>query len=396
MLIVVLIGVCLALGVTYHLYTHYFAPKSVVVVDGNLTINYLNGNAFKSRKDKDLNFSVTNNGEQEEIFYVKLANIYASNATYNLQGNNNDLALENKLLSSIVANQVTIPAHTTQEYTLKITNKGKENYSGELIVALGSKASSTFGEIIIDNSNVASKPATTFKEVATTNEGLIKDETEAGTIYYFRGAVTNNYVSLADEVWRIVKINADGSVKLVLDNVIDTSSSYYDGTDFTYANSLIKENLQDWWNITLNNYSDLIASSKFCNDTLMAEDNTNYAAYNRLSIDYIPNNICLGQEVVASIGLLTADEAIMAGASTSENKDYYLYNADIKNAYYTMTAATKNNTNFYPYVVDTSGALNTKTVGTQLLGVRPVINIIKNISATGMGTKEDPYILLDI
>ena len=39
-----------------------------------------------------------------------------------------------------------------------------------------------------------------------------------GTSYYFRGAVTNNYVEFANKCWRIVRVTGDGSVKLTLFN----------------------------------------------------------------------------------------------------------------------------------------------------------------------------------
>ncbi len=39
-----------------------------------------------------------------------------------------------------------------------------------------------------------------------------------GTSFYFRGAVTNNYVQFANKCWRIVRITGDGSIKLVLHN----------------------------------------------------------------------------------------------------------------------------------------------------------------------------------
>lgn len=38
-----------------------------------------------------------------------------------------------------------------------------------------------------------------------------------GTSYYYRGNVTNNYVKFADKYWRIVRINGDGSVRIVYD-----------------------------------------------------------------------------------------------------------------------------------------------------------------------------------
>ena len=39
-----------------------------------------------------------------------------------------------------------------------------------------------------------------------------------GTSYYFRGAVTNNFVEYANMCWRIVRVTGDGSIKLVLYN----------------------------------------------------------------------------------------------------------------------------------------------------------------------------------
>ena len=40
--------------------------------------------------------------------------------------------------------------------------------------------------------------------------------------------VKNNNVLFADKNWKIVKINGDGSIKLVLDGVIDELSKYLD------------------------------------------------------------------------------------------------------------------------------------------------------------------------
>ena len=52
----------------------------------------------------------------------------------------------------------------------------------------------------------------------TTEALLASTEDDYGTSYYFRGAVTNNYVEFANKCWRIVRIVGDGSVKLVLHN----------------------------------------------------------------------------------------------------------------------------------------------------------------------------------
>ena len=58
-----------------------------------------------------------------------------------------------------------------------------------------------------------------------------------GTSYYYRGGVTDNYVNFAGMCWRIVRIEGDGSVKLILedmyaecnDNETQTTSAVYTG-----------------------------------------------------------------------------------------------------------------------------------------------------------------------
>ena len=68
----------------------------------------------------------------------------------------------------------------------------------------------------------ATSSSFTYKELTsnknTTEALLASTEDDYGTSYYFRGAVKNNYVQFANKCWRIVRVNGDGSVKLVLHN----------------------------------------------------------------------------------------------------------------------------------------------------------------------------------
>jgi len=48
-----------------------------------------------------------------------------------------------------------------------------------------------------------------------TSSGLYATLDEDGTSYYYRGDVENNYVSYAGFIWRIVRRNGDGSVRLI-------------------------------------------------------------------------------------------------------------------------------------------------------------------------------------
>ena len=68
----------------------------------------------------------------------------------------------------------------------------------------------------------ATQESFTYKTITSnkniTEALLASTEDDYGTSYYFRGAVKNNYVEFANKCWRIVRINGDGSVKLVLHN----------------------------------------------------------------------------------------------------------------------------------------------------------------------------------
>ena len=58
----------------------------------------------------------------------------------------------------------------------------------------------------------------TWKE-AYGKTGIYEAEDEDGTSYYYRGAVTNNYVEFAGFYWRIIRINGNGSIRLLYSGI---------------------------------------------------------------------------------------------------------------------------------------------------------------------------------
>ena len=87
--------------------------------------------------------------------------------------------------------------------------------------------------------------------IVTSGDGLYSKTTSTGTTYYFKGAVENNYVKFADKVFRIVRINEDGTIRLITqDNVIasQTFNSSIGSTGFEvfYTNSEIKTAVENW------------------------------------------------------------------------------------------------------------------------------------------------------
>ena len=63
--------------------------------------------------------------------------------------------------------------------------------------------------------NITAKGTPDFSKTATTDEGLFMAEDDEGESYYYRGAVKNNYVSFAGFIWRIIRRNGDGSVRMI-------------------------------------------------------------------------------------------------------------------------------------------------------------------------------------
>ena len=70
-----------------------------------------------------------------------------------------------------------------------------------------------------NNANVSVAQTTPGSEASADTEAVLAStQDDYGTSYYFRGAVTNNFVEYANMCWRIVRVTGDGSIKLVLYN----------------------------------------------------------------------------------------------------------------------------------------------------------------------------------
>ena len=184
--------------------------------------------------------------------------------------------------------------------------------------------------------------------------GIYKSEDDFGTSYYFRGAVDNNYVKFANFYWRIIRINGDGTIRMIYagtsahtngesgtDSRIGTSkynvnykdngyvgymygnfttptncstddnnvttctggSTSYEEAHANINDSTIKTYIDDWYNTYLSNYSYAIADTIYCNDRSVtpvesfasialtgAGKGTENTAYSGLTRGYISHN----------------------------------------------------------------------------------------------------------
>ncbi len=298
----------------------------------------------------------------------------------------------------------------------------------------------TASETILDNITI--KPGTpNFVKIATLDEGVysVNDSVYGGTSYYWRGAVRNNYVNFARFCWRIVRINGDGSIRLIYDgttchangtstaesiavasttyNTSYNQSNYvgwtYEGTSqrtLSGTASNAKTQLESWYNSNIGNnsaYSTKVADGRFCNDrnvgqpvsgdigyaTTWSLNGTKfrYAVAKRLYNDYAPTLACNSGDVYTlKVGLITADEVEFAGGRNANNSSYYLYNGQ---NYWTMSPSDWNGTRVWAFYVDNYGFLTWASVS-YTYDIRPVINLRSDVTFSGgNGTLDNPYVV---
>ena len=140
-----------------------------------------------------------------------------------------------------------------------------------------------------------------FRNIEINVVGLFEIIDSDGKTNY-RGNIDYNYVSFAGYLWRIIRINGDGSVRVIMDgdigistfnntaNMIKYSGYTYD-KETSETNSTIKTYLENWYEKNLKKYDNYIAISKYCNDTSIYTGDINsttssivYEAVNRLKI----------------------------------------------------------------------------------------------------------------
>ena len=285
----------------------------------------------------------------------------------------------------------------------------------------------------IEERNDFTKPFT-----ETTNNKIFKDYDDFGATYYFAGNPIDNYVSLAGYYWRIVRINGDGSIRLIYngktldekpviseteysiandDNayagyMYGTPNSNYQNTHANIHDSKVKTILDNWYQDNLKDFSVYLSDSGFCADRsytwgdAVGISPTTYSARYRLYEHKNPSFKCQNSDndlftlntssfgnkaLTYPIGLITADEIAFAVAGYNfTNESYYLY-ADT--CYWTMTPNHYNGG--ITVFRECSGVLNFSPTSGLTRGVRPVINLKSDTEFMGNGTKENPYTIIN-
>ena len=271
---------------------------------------------------------------------------------------------------------------------------------------------------------------------------IYQGEDNDGQTYYFAGNHTDNWVKFAGFYWRIIRINGDGTLRLIYNGINadatgdntsiklgsfnnDRTNNMYVGYKYTnneihglnYESTILIA-LNEWYQTNLQSYSAYIdINAGFCGDREPSTNNTisngsggtgttntYYASYIRLVANKNPTYKCKSNDLYTTsksnkgnkslsnpIGLISADEVAYAGGSSSiSNNNYFLFS---KGSYWTMSPYFFYNNGAYVFYVDWyTGKLAYFSVSSSAVGIRPVINLASDVTIkSGNGTSKTPY-----
>jgi len=272
--------------------------------------------------------------------------------------------------------------------------------------------------------------------------------------YYYRGPVQNNYVNFAGLCWRIVRVEGDGSVKLILEDRneqcndkegkdLNGNGTYFtgnwsDNTQYIFGfDSNIKPDLinytgglfdafKNFQNIlnqnigkTYNNKTikDKLKKEQWCYDNTISYTtdtcfgdfcytNEFYGAYTRINTNAMPSLICSGKKISKYkddtdmyVGTLTVDEISFAGIHNLTTTNNYLMNNYSQNNYSPWWSLSPNKydgvTGYALAYVLYSGALTEISVNYDSVAyLRPSISLNSgSVITEGIGTIENPYVI---
>lgn len=187
-------------------------------------------------------------------------------------------------------------------------------------------------------------------------------------------------------------------------------ASTYANTHNNTTSSTIKTKLDSWYDTNIVNTGNekYIADAIYCNDrsvssgTGIGTTSTNYAAQTRINkrtptlkcannSDKFTKSTTIGNgKLTKMIGLITTDEVMYAGGTSSNNNEYYLYSG---NWYWTMAPNLFESGSTYVYIVGYGGSLGNGSVYSTVSVARPVVSLKADAISGGSGTMNAPFVV---
>ena len=414
-LIIMLSGFCVSRAYVYNS-KEEASDSSLILADETFSINYKDGNYFETsylgnKESMVKHLTITNVSNSATFVSISLMDINKHNDKMEVKLVDRDgtIVYQDYLgnMDTEILKTKEIEARETLAYDIVITNLGDDDTYGMsanimTYKEIRKKEQKTFKDLILETNEVNKKTESDYLNNFT-DSGLFVSEDDEGLSYVFRGNVDNNYVSLNNILFRILRINGDGTIRLIADNNVITSAfrSKIDNKD--YGNNVILskstaiEKLNSWYNSNLSNIDSYVVNSKFCNENayyLETIDGKFFNSYQRILNDNNPSLKCSGEVEENKVGLINVDEVRYSGSSSNTTfENYYLNNKNDTVGFYTLSGSqvVYNYNVVDNFAVTTEGKLVADSKVTSNLGLKPVISLDKNVIVSGNGTLDNPY-----
>ena len=414
-------------------------------------------------------FRITNTGNLSYKFNVMLLSTTTDNQIgseyIKLKVNDNTIVKLNSLTNGVILSDITLKPEEYIDVTLRVwldentpnteigkTFNAKITTEGQAVYTV-SQAKETLTMLGLTESTGTPDFSKTScsSGCGESTVGIYKTKDDIGDSYYFRGDVENNYVYFANKYWRIIRINGDGTVRMIYDGTsahdngessIDrqigesafnglyrdnayvgfmygtAGSSTYEATHANTNNSTIKTELDTWYTNNIKNTTNekYVVDAIYCNDREVSTADSSYTgngsgttttaykAYERLVTNKIPTLRCaqvndrFTKETTVSgvtgngaltypIGLITADEVAYAGGTNTSGNSKYYLYTN--GSFWTMSPF--GGSRAYEFYVNGSGRLDNLEDVRDTEVVRPVISLSSEALSSGTGTKTDPF-----
>ena len=232
---------------------------------------------------------------------------YTASDSYTLDNNTGKFSLDNP----------SVLQYSTSYSNL--INKYVVDYSGSssTTAATSTNLSSIYKILDAKYTSSASTPgrlsyveySRSVNEYDYSDDGIYASVDDLGTSYYFRGNITNNYVKFAGYYWRIIRINGDGSLRVIYDGTCahanneesedrqigysayntnkndntyvgymygTAGSTTYEATHTNTNDSTIKTYIDTWYNTNIKNTpnANYVVDAIYCNDRTRVTDAT--------------------------------------------------------------------------------------------------------------------------
>ena len=230
------------------------------------------------------------------------------------------------------------------------------------------------------------------RDLVTTGNGLYADSQTAGR-YYYKGSDPHNYLSFNGTLWRILSLEPDGSVKIILKNAYISAPFHSANSGLTNFTSVAAyASLVDYYNNTLT-----AESKKYLTSHVSYSGVVSYGASTANTIaDTV--NAEKGATITTNIVLPSITDYLRASNNCNDSTSWksinnspfvcktYNWMYDSGGSYWFLNAYSATRARYQ----NTSGAVSLYTVS-DLRGYRPVVYLKATTTFQGNGTTSSPY-----